>query len=55
MHHSQFCSPLHKEQLTTIHGQDPTKKILEHEEEAVAPLCITETKGIRRVREVAMH
>lgn len=37
MGHSQFCPPLQKEQLTTIHGQDTTKKILEHGGEAEAP------------------
>lgn len=44
MGHSQFCPPLQKEQLTTIHGQDTTKKILEHGGEAEAPPCITDTR-----------
>ena len=50
---SWFCSPTGGKQLTTIHGQDTTKKILECRGETEAhPSCITETKTdcIRRVR-----
>lgn len=41
--HSWLCSPS-REQVTTLHEQDTTKRTLKHGGEAEAPPCTTETR-----------
>ena len=45
-------SPSQEQKLTTIHGQDITKRILEHKDKAEAPSTLNYIDNIRRMRGV---
>ena len=52
--HYWLPSPLQEEQLTTVHAQDTTERILEHRSEPETPPCSTQIKRnhIKKVRGV---